>query len=326
MLHSIVEVQNQIATGKPLFLAGSESALSQLSKGNWIGGTIPYFMDVQGGTCSESHVFVNEVPDCALGAQVVEYTMETLPSICKDAPENGFSFVIMPAGSSAHKAYAQDAPRYEQMYLKPVVGWISGVLVSEIGQKRPKVFNGQTGKNSSECAVVMHVTLPVGKQADLDIVNVFKQGSGDSINFSSSGFSASECLVNGKPVNLAQYMSSTRADSRLPLTADYNGSIVNVSVQSIDEAAGTVNFYAPVFAGLEYRFAEPVSNYVAAFDSATHSNESLPVFSCNCILNYLYGDLEGKRTGSITGPITFGEIAHQLLNQTLVRLAIRDIA
>jgi hypothetical protein len=39
----------------------------------------------------------------------------------------------------------------------------------------------------------------------------------------------------------------------------------------------------------------------------------------------LYGHLEGKRTGSITGPITFGEIAHQLLNQTMVRLYLRDI-
>ena len=44
------------------------------------------------------------------------------------------------------------------------------------------------------------------------------------------------------------------------------------------------------------------------------------LFSCNCILNYLYGGLEGKHTGSVYGPITFGEIAHLLLNQTLVQL------
>ena len=42
-----------------------------------------------------------------------------------------------------------------------------------------------------------------------------------------------------------------------------------------------------------------------------------PVFSCNCILNYLYGGLEGEKIPPYAGPITFGEVAYQLLNQTL---------
>ena len=45
-------------------------------------------------------------------------------------------------------------------------------------------------------------------------------------------------------------------------------------------------------------------------------------FSCNCVLNYLYAGLEGKKTGEFNGPATFGEIAYQLLNQTLVYLTI----
>jgi hypothetical protein len=48
------------------------------------------------------------------------------------------------------------------------------------------------------------------------------------------------------------------------------------------------------------------------------------IFSCNCILNYLYADLEGKKTADFTGPITFGEIAYQLLNQTLAYITIED--
>jgi len=47
-----------------------------------------------------------------------------------------------------------------------------------------------------------------------------------------------------------------------------------------------------------------------------------PVFSCNCILNYLYADLAGDKALSITGPATFGEIAYVLLNQTLVYLEL----
>ena len=48
-------------------------------------------------------------------------------------------------------------------------------------------------------------------------------------------------------------------------------------------------------------------------------------FSCNCVLNYLYSNLEGKKVGSFTGPMTFGEIAYVLLNQTLVYLQVQDI-
>jgi len=156
------------------------------------------------------------VPECALDCRIVSYTAETLASVCKDAPENGFSFIIMPAGSPAHTAYAQDASQYDETYLKPVVGWISGALLSQIGHKRPKVFSGLTNEDSSECAVVMHITLPAGKHAELDIVNVFKRGAGDTIKFQCSGFNASECLINGKPANFAEYMLSIRADSRLP--------------------------------------------------------------------------------------------------------------
>jgi hypothetical protein len=83
--------------------------------------------------------------------------------------------------------------------------------------------------------------------------------------------------------------------------------------------------YAPVFPGVDYRFAKPVGDYSSAFGQAIASGEQQPGFACNCILNYLYGQLEGKKTGDITGPITFGEIAHQLLNQTMVRLYLRDI-
>jgi hypothetical protein len=53
MLKSIPEVNQMIAEGKPLLLAGSEEALSQLSTGNWIGGTIPYFMDEDGAVCRQ---------------------------------------------------------------------------------------------------------------------------------------------------------------------------------------------------------------------------------------------------------------------------------
>jgi hypothetical protein len=53
--------------------------------------------------------------------------------------------------------------------------------------------------------------------------------------------------------------------------------------------------------------------------------EKKSVFSCNCILNFLYGGFEGKRINNFNGPITFGEIAYQLINQTLVYVLIEDL-
>ena len=49
------------------------------------------------------------------------------------------------------------------------------------------------------------------------------------------------------------------------------------------------------------------------------------LFSCNCILNYQYAELEGEKTKGFTGPVTFGEVAYQLLNQTMVYLTIDDV-
>jgi hypothetical protein len=243
--------------------------------------------------------------------------------LCTHAPQNGFSFLIIPAGSRSHIAYAENAPSYEGMFVKPVVGWIAGVHTSRIGKQAPMVFSGISFRNSTEHAVAMHVGLPQDKIAELDIVNVFEPGSGDSISFPASGFSAQQCLINGKPASFARYLADIKHDCRLPLTADYNGSVVNVSLQSIDASSKTVKFYAPVFSGVEYRLARPVPDYVAAFESALREHRGAAAFTCGCILNYLYAELEGKPSGLIC-PVTFGEIAHQLLNQTVVRLLIRD--
>ena len=49
MLLTVDEVKNEVEIGKNLLLAGDENLLGQLPKGNWIGGTIPYFMVDEGG-------------------------------------------------------------------------------------------------------------------------------------------------------------------------------------------------------------------------------------------------------------------------------------
>lgn len=82
---------------------------------------------------------------------------------------------------------------------------------------------------------------------------------------------------------------------------------------------------AIVVAGMAYRMAKPVPDYVEAFKSATSGMSSDIPFACNCVLNYQYGKLEGARAG-LPGPCTFGEITFQLLNQTMVYFDVIDVA
>ena len=98
---------------------------------------------------------------------------------------------------------------------------------------------------------------------------------------------------------------------------------MNVSILNV--GSDDVTFYAPVFEDMPYQFATPISDYVTEFDKAISAEKSGDsAFSCNCILNFLYSELEGKKTGTLTGPIVFGEVAYQLLNQTLVYMTLEN--
>ena len=209
--------------------------------------------------------------------------------------------------------------------MKPLVGWIAGVHLDDLGQAAPVVANGQTLVFSHDKALAVHIPLPESIYPRIEILNLFQPGGGDAIRFPSTGFSAQECFVNGQLVNLAQYLAQQGIDTRLPLVADYSGAMVNVSFKAVDAAAGRVDFYAPVFDDVEYRIAEPVPDYARSFAQSLPGDALGARWSCNCILNYLYGGLEGQRTGPITGPMTFGEIAYQLLNQTMVYVNLEKL-
>ena len=180
--------------------------------------------------------------------------------------------------------------------MNPTVGWISGFDLST--NSSAKVYDGVTGESYGDKAVALHICLPDHKIASLGIVNIFDVDDNDiKIEFEEDALSVTKCLVNGKEVLFSDYISENKIDTQLPLVADYNSVLINVSIKSISEESKTVDFYAPVFSGKEYRFARPVSNYAASF--AEHLQEhkgTKPIFSCNCILNYLYGELEGKAT------------------------------
>jgi hypothetical protein len=324
-LYDVIEVKAKITRGEKLLLAGDESLLKLLPAGNWIGGSIPYFMTEEGGLTTRNKIYVTELPEAVSGISIKVYDTATLSSIYTDAAQNGFSVIIMPGSSKTHLEFALQAPQYKDFGHSPLIGWIAGVHLDDLGKLTPRVFYGQTQTMLEDAAVVMHAALSPGNVAEINYVNIFEQGAGDTITFPRDGFSSCEAYINGVKRNFADYIVEQNLDMRLPLVADYSGARVNVSFQSVDPLKSEVRFYAPVFAGVSYKHAKPLQDYVRQFTAVLplHLSEH-PAFSCNCILNYLYSELEGKRTGKITGPATFGEVVYQLLNQTMAYLTITD--
>jgi hypothetical protein len=318
------DVVKMIENGESLLLAGDEKALQGLPKGKWIAGTIPYFMSEDGGLLTHDQIQVVKLPSIITDIDIKTYSPNELKNIPKDYKKNGFSYVIIPGFSDAHQEFSKECSTYDGLFDRPLMGWISGFDLAELGKTSAKVINGLTLEVSDSKAVVMHLNLPDRQYAKINIINLFKQGNGDTITFTNSGFEVNDCLINGEKRNLSEYLATKKIDTQLPLVANYMGAMVNASFQSVDATNKKVNLYAPVFPGIEYKIADPIQNYESDFSKELSKSTINPLVSCNCILNYLYANLEGKKTGHIVGPMTFGEIAYMLLNQTMVYLTIEN--
>ena len=326
MMNQLIPTERAIALvrqGLSLVVAGPETELARLPKGQWIGGTIPYFMLPEGGVVATvGSVFVTDLSPLGM-VRFAHHPAHDMAGISRDAPDNGVSYAIIPAGCDAHRRFAADAANYEGAFLRPTFGWIAGVHLDDLGRVDPKVFDGRSGTVHADGAVVAYVELPADKMATLEIVNLFEADDADVLRFEQPGFVVREVLIRGERVGLADYLRQRGlGGGQLPLVGDYAGARVNVSIQAVD-ADGSVRLYAPVFPEVDYSFARPVGDYADAFRKklAEVSPEGVAL-GCNCVLNFMYGQLEGRVIGGVAGPVTFGEIGYQLLNQTMVMVRI----
>ena len=319
MLVSFDEASEIIATGKFFHIAGTENLLKKLPKGNWVGGSTEYFMTEEGGKVTNDMLSVTKLPFNKFKISV--YDESKIYKVATDGFDNGFSLVILPFDSGVHKTYAGKAPEFEGMFLKNIIGWVSGINLNVPGQT-PIAVNGKTGKAFEDKAVVVHVCVPDDKIVNIGIINIFEPDEKSPVfEFMNDGFAVKTCLVDGKKVDFATYLALKNIDTKLPLIGDYSGQGINISFKAIE--SGIVNFYAPVFPGIQYRLAKPIGNYEKEFNTHLEKFKDVEaIFSCNCILNFLYGELEDKNVKSLFGPITFGEVAYQLVNQTLVYLTV----
>lgn len=316
-------VQALIRRGELLLLAGDEALLRRLPPGRWIGGTIPYFMTEDGGVCDRRRIYVDRPGPGLEFRGVRRYGAHDVARVYLDLSPGAVGVMIAPAMSPVHRAFALDAPSYPRFASCPLFGWIAGVHLDDLGRERPRVFDGTTGEGLDEDAVVLALGLLSGWAAELAILNIFEPGDGPTLVFPETSFTVTTAEVDGRRVSFLEYVEEARLDVRLPLVADYCGARVNVSFQALDRPAREVRMFAPVFAGVPYRHARSVGDYVRAFESAVPRGlGGADALTCNCVLNYLHSSLEGRSTGGITGPITFGEIAYQLLNQTMVYLTV----
>lgn len=320
------EVRRRISQGQRLLLAGDEGLLRDLPAGNWIGGTIPYFMMRGRGLTTRELICVTTLPDYVAEIEIKGYGARTISQVNNDAPENGFSFIIIPAKSRTHFCFALNAPNFAGFATRPLIGWIAGLHLDDWAAATPKVFNGSNGEAIEEGAIVMHARLPANKIADIGTLSMFEQGDGDRITFAESGFSAKHVSINGRKTDFGDYLRRQRLDKRLPLVTDYYGAMINTAFQEEIGPDGEIQFYNSVFSFLEYRHAKPIRNYTEHFmNKISIGLGQQSIFSCNCILHYLHADLEGRQTDCAPGPMTFGEIAYQTLNQTMVYLRIIDL-
>ncbi|MCL1975657.1 MAG: hypothetical protein FWG61_05800 [Firmicutes bacterium] len=319
MLLSFDETVKKIASGQLLHIAGAEKLLKKLPCGNWLGGSTEYFMAKEGGIVTDDLLYVNEF---AYNEYIITtYDADTIPSIMSDAFDNGFTLIILPFDSAVHNIYAAQAPEFLGMFIKNIAGWVSGVNADKKGQV-PLTINGQTGIAYENMAVAVHIRIPDDKLVNIGIINIFKPNKNSPVlEFAQEGFSVQTCLADGKEVVLANFLKQNAIDTKLPLIGDYSGAAINTAFKSVEN--DVVEFYAPVFPHIKYNFSEPIEDYIKEFNERLSEFTNVEaIFACNCILNFLYGDLAGKDISTFFGPVTFGEVAYQLLNQTLVYVTV----
>ena len=141
-----------INDGAVLVVAGAEEVLSQLPKGKWIGGTSVYFVTEEGGQVDRERVFVTEV-DGAEDARAVVYQGEDLPNLTMNRFDGGVSMILIPAFSAAHSDFAIRGAEFPGLFDQPLMGWITGIHLDDLGSATPKVFDGATGTMHEDGAI-----------------------------------------------------------------------------------------------------------------------------------------------------------------------------
>ena len=319
-LYPVEEVSEMIREGKKLLLAGDAKLLSQLPKGDWIGGSTPYFILYPEQMIeSTEKIFVHCLPDFVDAVEIREYDSSNIKNIFCDAPKNGFTVLIMPFSTPVANEYILNVVNFENFAAYPVCGWISGQPLDKLLKEKSFTASGIGTSLSSDKGVAMHISLPETKYAEVHILNPYEQGDGDVVTFENSGQIVENACINGVKQNLAEYLSKNNIDYKnIPMVANYSGAMLNTNCLEVRN--DIVHLSTAVFERIEYRFAK-MNPKVTALEL----DDDRIVFSLTCVHNYFRPDIIEKYLKNMNGPVVFGEIAYQLLNRTTVYVTIGDV-
>lgn len=315
------EVSKMIRRGDNLLLAGNISTLSQLPKGNWIGGTTTFFIEQPSQRINSlDKISVCRLPDYVTRTTICEYTDTSIRNIYNDAPHNGFTVVIMPFNSPPAKEFAFNASNFDNFASHPVCGWVAGgYSKATILTDTCYAVSGVDSQSFTDKAVAMHIEFPPNKYAELCIFNPYKQGTGDDITFDYCSMIAKDAFINGKKRNFAEYLREIGFVPKVPFVANYAGAMLNVECFALSD--DEVFMAAPFFPDITYRISE--------IDDKINEPELLGseiVFSVTCIVNYMNPTFCEQYLKKMNGPVVYGEIAYQLLNQTTVYVTSGDVS
>jgi hypothetical protein len=322
-LYTVTEVNELILKNSRLVISADESLLNQLKKGNWIGGTIPYFMTEKGGTFTKELLYVQNLTEIGINFRFSKYDETNISTVTKTGFDNGFTILIVPMGSPVHSSFGVNSLQYEDIFKNPIVGYVAGLDLSLLGKASPKVYFGQDNLCLENAGVALHIELAENQVARTEIINPNTLNEESPVfEFPISSFTQGDCLIDGKPDNLADYMSRNNLSTlSIPYVSDCNGALINRDIMKIDVENHSVTFFAPLYSDEKYRMANKIEDYYSVFQKKLTIDNSITAYSCLCVSYYKLGSLEGKKI-NINGPLTFGEIAYQLLNQTAVYLIL----
>lgn len=321
-LLTLKETTELLTKGRLLVIAAAENLLAQLPEGNWIGGSNPYLLGENGALYTEELLYVKDFTHLAVKYKMSAYDASTISKVTTDSYANGLIIAVFPAFSDVHREFSVKSPEFENQYINPLLGWVTGLAFEKMGVESPTTYIG--AKRFTDKAAVLHIELPDDKVGRIEIVNPYEQGDGDEITFEHDGWYNQECLINGVRTNLFDYLQK-RGDLYLPFVADYSGARINVAIM-LDNENKRVNFFAPVFKNIVYKTARQVeTDYISyLIEKLEKEKKSQLEYSYSCLYNYFNFQLEKKPIPGFVGTFTYGEIGYQLLNVTFVYLVIED--
>ena len=333
---SVDEVNAMIEKGDKLLLAGDAPLLSQLSKGNWIGGSCSRFVEKEGAlTTTREKIFVHNVTKVAAGVKFKVYDAATISGIYDDAFDNGFSVLIMPFFSDVWKEYGVNCSNYSNFANSAVCGWVAVTpLYSDYeSNDESLVFSGESGMSYPNSGVVMHIELAADKYAEIHVFSPFKPDDDDVIVFEENGQQIEYATINGIRQSFRQYLLHRRIDpsrivgvsERKCLGGNYAGFIMNVAIgaEMADDMDKYVSFGAPVYKDIPYRLANMDNMSYCEYENKRFDGNI--VCSFTCITNSAHPDVFQKHLTHMNGPFTYGEVAYFLLNHATVYVTVGDL-